>query len=115
VWAKAGVMVRESTADNSAFAAVFATPGNGVAMIVRTATGVAALDLAKKPATVPVWVKLQRTGNTFTGYLSNDGVTWTQIATRDFMIARGVTTGFAVTSKKQTVLNTSVFDQVSIR
>lgn len=114
VWAKAGVMVREATADNSAFAAVFATPGNGVAMIVRTSTGVAALDLAKKPATVPVWVKLQRTGNTFTGYLSTDGATWTQIATRDMTMAKSVTAGLAVTSKKQTVLNTSVFDQVTI-
>jgi len=113
-WAKSGVMVRETTADNSVFAAVFATPGNGVAMIVRTATGVAALDLAKKPATVPVWVKLQRAGNTFTGSLSTDGVTWTQIATRDIIIAKAVNAGLAVTSKHPTVLNTSAFDHVTI-
>src|SRR6202022_4014810 len=70
VWAKAGVMVRASTADNSAFAGVFATPGNNVAMIVRTSTGVAAMDLAKKAGQAPVWVRLQRSGNTFPVYTS---------------------------------------------
>jgi hypothetical protein len=114
-WAKAGVMVRASTADNAAFAGVFATPGNGVAMIVRTATGVAALDLGKKPATAPVWVRLHRSANTFTGYLSTDGVSWTLIATRDIGMTGGVTAGLAVTSKHESILNTSVFDQVSIQ
>ncbi len=115
VWAKAGVMVRASTADNSAFAGVFATPGNGVAMIVRTATGVAALDVAKKPGAAPVWVKLQRSGNTFTGYMSTNGSSWTLIATRDISMTTGATAGLAVTSKRNSTLNTSVFDQVSIQ
>jgi hypothetical protein len=29
----------------------------------------------------PQWVKLVRSGNSFTGYLSPDGVSWTQLAT----------------------------------
>jgi regulation of enolase protein 1 (concanavalin A-like superfamily) len=115
VWAKAGVMVRASTADDSTFAGVFATPGNGVAMIVRTTTGVPAVDLGKKPGAAPVWVKLHRSGNTFTGYTSTDGVSWTLIATRDIGMTGGITAGLAVTSKHQSSLNTSVFDQVSIQ
>jgi hypothetical protein len=114
-WAKAGVMVRASTTDNSAFAGVFATPGNGVAMIVRTATGVAALDLAKKPGAAPVWVKLQRSGNTFTGYTSPDGVAWTLIASKDIPMTGGVTTGLAVTSKHANTLNTTTFDNLTIQ
>jgi regulation of enolase protein 1 (concanavalin A-like superfamily) len=115
VWAKSGVMVRASTADNSAFAGVFATPGNGVAMIVRTATGVAAVDLGKKPGQAPVWVKLHRSGNTFTGYMSTDGVSWTLIATHDIGMTSAVTAGLAVTSKHETTVNTTVFDQLSIQ
>jgi regulation of enolase protein 1 (concanavalin A-like superfamily) len=114
VWAKSGVMVRASTVDNSAFAGVFATPGNGVAMIVRTATGVAAVDLGKKPGQAPIWVKLHRSGNTFTGYMSTDGVSWTLIATHDIGMTSAVTTGLAVTSKHSS-LNTTIFDQLTIQ
>ena len=38
-WAKAGVMIRESTAAGARYAAVFITPGNGVTFQRRTATG----------------------------------------------------------------------------
>ena len=114
-WAKSGVMVRATTADDSAFAGVFVTPGNGEAMIVRTSTGVATLDLAKKPGQAPVWVKLTRSGNTFTGYTSPDGVSWTLIATRDIGMTASVTAGLAVTSKHETSLNSTVFDNLSIQ
>ncbi len=114
LWAKAGVMVRASTAANSAFAGVFATPGNGIAMIVRTAAGIAAVDLAKKPGAAPVWIKLKRSANTFTGYTSQDGVSWTLIATKDIPMTSGVTSGLAVTSKRAFILNTTTFDNVSI-
>jgi regulation of enolase protein 1 (concanavalin A-like superfamily) len=115
VWAKAGVMVRASTVDNAAFAGVFATPGNGVAMIVRSGTGVAAVDLSKKPGAAPVWVRLQRSGNTFTGFTSQDGVSWTLIATKDIAMTSAVTTGLAVTSKRASTLNISTFDNLSIQ
>ena len=64
---------------------------------------------------VPVWVKLQRSGNTFTGSASADGINWTQISTKDIGMTGAVTAGLAVTSKKETALNTAVFDSVSIR
>jgi hypothetical protein len=57
-------MVRASTADDAAFAGVIATPGHGVAMMIRTATGVGVMDLAKAAENVPVWVRLQHLGNT---------------------------------------------------
>jgi regulation of enolase protein 1 (concanavalin A-like superfamily) len=114
VFAKAGVMVRASTADDAAFAGVFATPGHGVAMIIRTATGVGATDLAKAADNVPVWVRLQRSGNTFTGSASTDGINWTQIAAKDVGMTGAVTAGLAVTSKRESTLNTAVFDSVSI-
>jgi Thaumatin family len=114
-WAKSGVMIRASTADDSAFAGVFATPLHGVAMIVRTATGVGTVDLGQAAQNVPVWVKLQRSGNTFTGFASPDGVTWTQISTKDVGMTGAVTAGLAVTSKRQSTLNVSTFDSLSVQ
>ncbi len=114
VWAKAGVMVRASTADDAAFAGVFATPGHGVAMIIRTASGVGTADLGQVADNVPVWVKLQRAGNTFTGSASADGINWTQVSTKDIGMTGAVTAGLAVTSKRETTLNTATFDSVTI-
>lgn len=115
VWAKAGVMVRASTADDVAFAGVFATPGHGVAMIIRTASGVGTADLGQLADNVPVWVKLQRAGNTFTGSASADGINWAQVSTKDIGMTGAVTAGLAVTSKKETALNTATFDSVTIQ
>jgi regulation of enolase protein 1 (concanavalin A-like superfamily) len=115
VWAKSGVMIRSTTADNAAFAGVFATPGHGVAMIVRTADGGGTADLGQAQQKVPVWVKLQRSGNTFTGYASPDGVNWTLISTKDIGMTGTVTAGLAVTSKRESTLNISTFDGVTIR
>ena len=109
-WAKAGVMVRPSTADDAAFA----TPGHGVAMIIRTASGVGTADLGQVADNVPVWVKLQRAGNTFTGSASADGINWTQVSTKDIGMTGAVTAGLAVTSKRETTLNTATFDSVTI-
>jgi hypothetical protein len=115
VWAKSGVMIRSTTADNAAFAGVFATPGHGVAMIVRTADGGGTADLGQAQQNVPVWVKLQRSGNTFTGSASPDGVNWTLISTKDVGMTGSVTAGLAVTSKRESTLNISTFDGVTIR
>ena len=115
VWAKSGVMIRSTTADDAAFAGVFATPGHGVAMIVRMADGGGTADLGQAQQNVPVWVKLHRSGNTFTGYASPDGVTWTLISTRDVGMTGSVTAGLAVTSKRESTLNVSTFDGVTIQ
>jgi hypothetical protein len=108
-------MVRSTTADDAAFAAVFATPKHGVAMIVRTADGGGTTDLEQAQLNVPVWVKLQRVGNTFTGYASPDGVNWTVISTKDVGMTGSVTAGLAVTSKRESTLNISTFDGVTIQ
>jgi hypothetical protein len=36
------------------------------------------------PAYPNAWLRIQRTGQTFTGYSSSDGVTWVNIGTHDF-------------------------------
>src|SRR5581483_2724568 len=115
-FAKAGVMIRESTATNAVEVSVLLTPTNGVAMQVRPATGALSINLTgwisgPRP---PSWVRLVRSGNTFTSFRSSDGVTWTQMASTNVTMAATAKAGLAVTSHDNAQLNTATFDNVSI-
>src|SRR5262249_24331988 len=115
VWAKAGVMLRETTAANPAYAFVMVTPGKGVAMQYRPSTGASAVYLAQTAGPIaPYWVRLVRSGSTFTGYTSSDGVTWTQIGTASITMTSAITSGLAVCSHDNTQLNTSTLDNVTV-
>jgi regulation of enolase protein 1 (concanavalin A-like superfamily) len=63
----------------------------------------------------PFWVRLTRSGSTFTAASSPDGVTWTTYAT--FTVPMNATAffGFAVTSHDNTRLNTAVFTDPFLR
>ena len=75
-----GLMIRKSTANNSVFASIVATddPQNHIFFRYRTSDG-GSTSYAVKYQNAPVWLMLTRIGNSFTGYYSTDGVTWTQV------------------------------------
>ena len=50
------------------------TPGNGVILQYRSSTGGGSVTNNVTGLSAPYWVKLVRSGNTFTGYCSADGV-----------------------------------------
>ena len=77
--AQSGVMVRDGTAGDAAFADVVRTPGGGLRFEYRTAAGTDAAWYAAPTPLAGVWVKLARSGNTVAGYYSTDGVSWTQL------------------------------------
>jgi len=65
--------------------------------------------------TLPYWVKVVRSGNVLTGYVSADGVNWVQDGTsQTISMASGVYVGFAVSSNNNGALATATFDNVSI-
>jgi len=113
VWAKAGVMIRETLDAGSKFTAVYVMPTNpdgtptqGCRFQARTDTDIdAASDTGVETAeqraiTAPYWVKLERdvTGN-FRAYYASDGVNWRTIVWRP-MVSMGSTVyiGLALTS-----------------
>ena len=63
---------------------------------------------------VPVWFKLQRVGNVFTGYQSSDGVTWFAVGSSTLAIAGNYYAGLAVCARTTTAgkVNTTAFDNV---
>ena len=118
-WAKAGVMVRESTNANSAYAIMFLAPvtaatTNGVAFQERAATGGSANSTATQPGlSAPYWVRVARNGASFIGSYSPDGTNWTPLATNSITMATNVYIGLPVCSVSNTVLNTATFTNVT--
>jgi hypothetical protein len=114
-WSKAGVMIRESLNANSANAFIAVTPSNGVTFQYRSTTGGSSANNTTAGIIAPYWVKLVRSGNTFTGYRSPDGVNWTQQgSTVAITMASTVYAGLAVTSHDTSTACTAAFDNVSV-
>jgi ABC-type transport system involved in multi-copper enzyme maturation permease subunit len=128
-WAKAGVIIKESTRQGSAYGAVMVTGGHGVRMQYDYVH-----DMAGSPggvsASTPRWLRLTRSGDSLTGYESADGTHWTTIGTAylaelpatvqaglfvaspgDVQVRPGVTGGTTV----RLTQSTAVFDQVSLQ
>ncbi|MEV6608209.1 hypothetical protein [Kutzneria sp. NPDC051319] len=85
VWAKAGIMVRNDISNANAGAGhviLAETPGNGF-LLDWDSDGDGLLDQQASVATAvyPAWLKLVRSGTTFSGYYSTDGVTWNLVGT----------------------------------
>jgi ABC-type transport system involved in multi-copper enzyme maturation permease subunit len=128
-WAKAGIIVKQSTHQGSAYAAMMVTGGHGVRMQYNF-TG----DTAGMPGAVsaahPRWLRLTRSGATITGYDSADGTHWTQVGTVQLTgLPSTVQVGMFATSPGYTVTQnsfggssnnggpaqaTGVFDHVSL-
>lgn len=113
-WAKAGVMIRETLNSNSEHASVFVTPGNGVAFQYRSSTGGSSGNVSTTGPTAPYWVKLVRSGNTFTAYRSTNGYSWTSMGSQYISMGSSVYLGLAVTSHNDGVLCGATFDNVSV-
>ncbi|MGO4270811.1 hypothetical protein AB4Z22_13350 [Paenibacillus sp. TAF58] len=58
-------------------------------------------------------MKLSRTGNTFTSYISPDGTTWTQIGSTTVSMSSNAYIGLAVSSHDTTKLSTVSFNHVT--
>lgn len=114
VWAKAGVMIRENLTAGSPQAMAVVTPASGVAFQRRTSAGAASVHTAGASVTAPYWVRLVRSGSTFTAYSSPNGTTWTQIGTATITMGQNVYIGLAVTAHNNSALNTSTFTNVSV-
>jgi len=113
-WSKAGVMIRNTLNANSKHAMVVVTPSNGVAFQRRTSTGGTSASTQTTGLVAPYWVRVVRSGSTFTGYRSPDGVTWTSMGSVTISMASNVYIGLAVTSHLDGTLCTSTMNNVTV-
>ncbi len=106
-WAKAGIIIKQSTHQGSAYTAMMVTDSHGVRMQYNF-TG----DTAGMPGAVsaahPRWLRLTRSGDTITGYDSADGTHWTQVGTVQLTgLPSTVQVGMFATSPGYTVTQNS--------
>ena len=117
-WAKAGVMIRESLAAESAHAATVVTPSYGVSFPWRAFTGDASSQVNQTGVKAPYWVRLTRTGNTFKAEHSADGKTWSIIGAdatlsqHDITMSSSVYIGLCLTSHNAGAITTAEFSDI---
>jgi len=129
-WSKTGIILKESTNQGSAYAAMMVTGGHGVRMQYDYTHDTAGPPGAVSAAS-PRWLRLTRAGDTITGYESADGTRWTKVGTATLAgLSSTVQAGLFVASPDYSVTTpslgrqsttggptqaTAVFDHVSLQ
>jgi len=113
-FAKAGVMLRETTSAGSAHVILDVRPDGSIEFMTRSATGGATSFIAGGSQASPQWLKLARSGGTVTGSVSANGSTWTTVGSTPTSMSASANIGLAVTSHDTSTLNTSTFDTVTV-
>jgi hypothetical protein len=107
--AKAGIIFKQSTTAGSPYILIAAAPGGAIKVQYNFNSSVGG-------GTYPfpnAWMKLTRAGNTFTAYVSADGITWTEVLSKTLAINTSATAGLFVNSHNATTLGTATIDNVS--
>jgi len=121
-WAKGGVMIRQSVEPGSMHAFMPITPGgssggNGASFQQRVTPAGASTNSDNTGAVVaaPYWVKVERKGNAFSGFISPDGKAWTQLGTAQTITMTGpVLIGLALCSHDAAVATGAEFSNVAM-
>ena len=115
---KAGVMMRSGLGANAVNVAMIATPTatNKFRFQVRPTAGATTTATNSTPnSVIPVWLRLTRAGNTFKGFFSTNGTTFTQLGTTQTLtMASTISVGLALTSHLDGTVATATFDSVVI-
>jgi hypothetical protein len=115
---KIGVMIRDSLTSTSRFAYV-ASVDNGASTMFeyRAVPGGPVTKVVGPSMSIPFFVMISKTGSSFGGYISPDGINWNPIGLPiDLNFGTGATTnvwnGFAATSSNNSVLSTGEIDSL---
>ena len=114
--AKAGLMIRESLTPGSCHAEICVTPGDGTQFLSRgetngkTTAAAGNLDKGK----FPIYLKIERTGQTLSGFESFDGVLWKPVGSINIALPEKVYIGMVASSHDKSKLCTVKFDQMGV-
>ena len=110
-WTRAGLMARDGTSSNAAYAGSFATPGPaGCFFSTRATAGAVATMAGSFPVNYPdTWLRLRRVGNTFDGYASLDGQSWEFLGASVLPLPATLQVGLALSSGRTNATATAQF------
>jgi RHS repeat-associated protein len=113
--AQAAVMIRQ-TLDPGSMTSNMLDEGSFAEFAARTTAGASVSYVGTVSGlTVPYWLMMVCSGNTFTSYVAPDGVNWTQVGSSETIsMTQNVYVGLAVTSSDTSSLATATFDNVSV-
>ena len=111
---KGGIMIRESLDADAPNVAMVLTGGSQFQFQVRASTAATTSNFSGNQ-TAPHWLKLVRSGNTFTAYRSSDGVTWTLYPASPVTVPMSddVYVGLVMSSNDNAVVGTATIDNVA--
>jgi RHS repeat-associated protein len=110
--AYAGAMIQETLSPSAAGAFVYYYPNQAFLQYIPTMGASASTQaVSYDQSPYPYWVQLVRAGNTFTGYVSPDGINWTQTGpSTTIAMAQTAYIGLAVCGGTATINNVTVTD-----
>ena len=118
LWAKAGIMFRESLDSGSRHVIMAMTPGsaNGAAFQFRQSTGGNSSNTNVPGFNLPYFVRVVKNGTTYSGYISADSITWKQVGTTVDLGFGGqpLLAGIFLSSHDNSSLGKAVFSHVPI-
>jgi regulation of enolase protein 1 (concanavalin A-like superfamily) len=109
-WAKAGVIIKQSTTAGSPYALLATTPANGINFQHSFNSNTTGPAYAFPDA----WLKLKRTGSTITSFTSTDGQAWQELDSATISLTGEVIAGVFVSSHNGSQASTATFDNVTL-
>jgi hypothetical protein len=115
VWAKAGVMIRETLDPGSRQAMMDVTLNRGVYFQWRSTIGGESRQSRGANSAAPYWIKLVRSGDWIGGYASADGTNWSLVDWQTISnLSEQVYIGLAVSAGSARGTAAALFDEVDI-
>ena len=111
---RAGVMLRENLGPSTRYVAIVALPQGGFEVLHRVTPNSRASVVARVSQGMLGYLRLVSGKKTITVYRSDNGTSWTQVATVNTKFTPTLG-GLAVTSGSGNLVNTAAFTQVTVR
>ncbi|MGH3088792.1 MAG: hypothetical protein ACRDSJ_15915, partial [Rubrobacteraceae bacterium] len=108
------VMIREDLTPISPHAMMVVTPANGLSFQRRVNPGGSSSATSGGAGAAPYWVKVVRTGKSFYGYRSPDGVAWTLVKRVSITMGSNAYIGLVLTSHTNAVSASATFDNIAL-
>src|SRR4051812_34472644 len=113
-FAKAGVMVRDNLAANSATAILDVRPNGAIEFMDRPGPGASMFFIASVSVTFPVWLRLSWSGGMIGAWVSQDGDNWMLVGNGSIALGATPEAGLAVTSQSRGQLARAQFEGLGL-